>query len=277
MTTLTIGKILHHYQEHLTDYEIEKVREIQRKPTPFATQVKNLRLALFGEEYDFMGDSGADSKDRSKGISPMSQEYTDRVNKKRETFGVSPLGEAGYAQDNSSLLFCEEVVRHTKNYKELLELKRRNAKQIVFVDMDNVLVNFQSGIDRISEEDKATYEGNLDDVPGIFALMDPYEGAIEGFKWLSKNFDTYILSTAPWDNPSAWTDKLLWVKQHLSKAAYKRLILSHNKHLAKGDFLIDDRTANGAGKFAGKHIHFGAEGKGFEDWKAVIAYMKNLA
>jgi len=55
------------------------------------------------------------------------------------------------------------------------------------------------------------------------------------------------------------------------------VILSHNKHLAKGDFLIDDRTANGAGDFAGKHIQFGPEGKDFADWKAVISYMKHLA
>ncbi|RCU58911.1 hypothetical protein DU428_02295 [Oceanihabitans sediminis] len=143
--------------------------------------------------------------------------------------------------------------------------------------MDNVLVNFQSGIDRISEEDKVKYEGHLDDVPGIFSLMEPNEGAIEGYRWLCEHFDTYILSTAPWDNPTAWTDKLYWVKKHLPDAAYKRLILSHHKNLAKGDFLIDDRTANGAGNFTGKHIHFAAEGKGFLDWKAVISYMKNLA
>ncbi|MAO49647.1 MAG: hypothetical protein CML16_02045 [Pusillimonas sp.] len=143
--------------------------------------------------------------------------------------------------------------------------------------MDSVLVNFQSGIDRISEADKLKYDDKLDEVPGIFSLMEPYEGAIEGYRWLCKNFDTYILSTAPWENPSAWTDKLLWVKKYLPKEAHKRLILSHNKQLAKGDFLIDDRTENGAGEFPGKQIHFGPTGKDFADWKAVISYMKNLA
>lgn len=271
MTTITIGKILYNYQNFLTEYEIKKLREVQRGKTDFSTQVYDLKHALFGEEWDFM------TKENSDTGNPMSQEYTDRVNKKRKAFGVSPINNDGFSTDNTSDIFCEEVVRHTKNYKELLELKKKNAKQIVFVDMDNVLVNFQSGIDRISEEEKLKYEGDLDDVPGIFSLMDPYEGAIEGYKWLAKNFDTYILSTAPWDNPSAWTDKLLWVKKHLPEVAYKRLILSHNKHLAKGDFLIDDRTANGAENFPGKHIHFSEKGKGFEDWKTVISYMKNLA
>ena len=52
-------------------------------------------------------------------------------------------------------------------------------KPILFFDMDNVLVNFQSGIDRLDEATKQAYEGNLDDVSGIFALMDPMPGALE--------------------------------------------------------------------------------------------------
>ena len=271
MKILTLGKILKKYQGFLTEHDINQLKHIQRSRTDFATQAKSLQLALFNEEWDFMTRENSDSGN------PMSQEYTDRINKKREAFGVSPINEAGFSTDNSSLLFCEEVVRQTKNYTELLDLKRRNAKQIVFVDMDNVLVNFQSGIDRISEEDREKYKDDLDEVPGIFSLMDPYEGAIEGYTWLCENFDTYILSTAPWENPSAWTDKLLWVKKYLPEAAYKRLILSHNKHLLNGHFLIDDRTANGAGEFKGKHIHFKENGKGFEDWQKVIAYMKRLA
>ncbi len=271
MKTLTIGKILNDYKEFLTDYEIEQLRKVQRTLTDFSTQVRELKYALFNEEWDFMAREIGDPENF------MSEEYTMRVNKKRVAFGVSPYYDGGTASDISSDYFCEEVVRHTKNYKELLDLKSRKEKQIVFVDMDGVLVNFQSGIDRISEEERVKYDGDLDEVPGIFSLMEPNEGAIEGYKWLCKNFDTYILSTAPWENPSAWQDKLHWVKKYLPDVAHKRLILSHNKHLAKGDFLIDDRTANGAGKFSGKHIHFNEDGKGFEDWKAVVAYMKNLA
>ena len=75
-------------------------------------------------------------------------------------------------------------------------------------------------------------------------------------KNLTEHFDVYILSTAPWNNPSAWSDILLWVQKHLGDIAYKRLILSSNKNLNAGDYLIDDRTANGASDFKGEHIHF---------------------
>ena len=128
-----------------------------------------------------------------------------------------------------------------------------------------------SGIDSISEEERTKFKNDLDDVPGIFSKMVPAEGAIEAYVELTKHFDVYILSTAPWENPSAWTDKLLWVKKHLGKPAYKRLILSHNKQLNMGDFLVDDRTANGAGEFKGEHIHF-LTGK-FQNWQDVVVYL----
>ena len=72
-------------------------------------------------------------------------------------------------------------------------------------------------------------------------------------------------------HPSALTDKLNWVKKYLGDAAYKRLILTHNKHLNIGDYLIDDRKKNGAGEFTGEHIHFGTEK--FPDWKSVLDYL----
>ena len=151
--------------------------------------------------------------------------------------------------------------------KAHLDLK----KKVLYVDMDNVLVDFATGIAREDEAILNEYEGRLDEVPGIFSLMDPIPGAIEAFMCLSKYYDIYILSTAPWENPSAWSDKLQWVHKFLGDAAYKRLILSHHKNLNKGDFLIDDRKKNGAGEFEGELIEFGS-GR-FPDWSSVLTYL----
>ena len=101
--------------------------------------------------------------------------------------------------------------------------------------------------------------------------MIPLEGAIDAFETLSQVYDSYLLSTAPWENSSAWSDKNEWVKKYLGQSAHKRLILSHHKNLNRGDYLIDDRTANGVGEFQGEHIHFGTER--FPDWKSVLEYL----
>ncbi len=102
-------------------------------------------------------------------------------------------------------------------------------------------VDFKSALARLPADTTRDYEGHLDDVPGIFALMTPMPCAVKSFCELAGLFDTYVLSTSPWENPSAWSDKLLWVTRHLGKAAHKRPIMTHHKNLNVGDFLVDDR------------------------------------
>ena len=144
-------------------------------------------------------------------------------------------------------------------------------KKRVFFDMDNVLVDFQSGLDAVSEETLKEYEGHPDDIPGIFGLMKPMPGAIEAVHELQKHYDLYILSTAPWDNPSAWADKVKWVRQYLNDVFHKRMVITHCKNLCQGDYLIDDRGKHGTSEFAGEWIEFGSEK--FPDWNSVLDYL----
>ena len=66
-------------------------------------------------------------------------------------------------------------------------------KRRLCIDMDNLLVDFASDIARLDPVAQRTYEDN--------------------FTELATMYDTCILSTAPWKNPTAWSDKLLWVQQ----------------------------------------------------------------
>lgn len=145
-------------------------------------------------------------------------------------------------------------------------------KKRVFVDMDNVLVDFDSGLAQVSEEIKKEYEGRLDEIPGVFGLMKPIDGAIEAMHELQKHYDLFILSTAPWKNPSAWSDKVMWVTKYLDDVFHKRMIITHRKDLCQGDYLIDDRGKNGTSEFSGEWIEFGSEK--FPDWKNVLDYLR---
>jgi 5'(3')-deoxyribonucleotidase len=148
-------------------------------------------------------------------------------------------------------------------------------KQILYIDMDGVLVDFQSGIDKLTEQEKIEYFGRYDEAPNIFSKMDPMVGAIHSYRILSEYFDTFILTTSPWENETALGDKLKWIKNHLGDYAYKRMISSHHKHLNMGHFLVDDRIANGAANFMGEHIHFGTDK--FPNWQAVLEYLMRVA
>ena len=155
------------------------------------------------------------------------------------------------------------------------------GKKVLYVDMDNTLVDFGARLAGIDQSLRERYRGREDELPGLFALMPPMPGALDAYRELSGLFDTYILSTAPWGNPSAWQHKVEWVHMHLGRdagtPAYKRLILSHHKNLNRGDFLVDDRpNHNGADRFEGEVIHFGPDGQ-FTTWPDVVTYLRARA
>jgi 5'-nucleotidase len=139
---------------------------------------------------------------------------------------------------------------------------------IVLIDLDGVLADFDK---RAAELEKEGIKGHrLFKHPNAYKDLEPIEGAIEAWNLLQTRFETYVLSTPPWSNPEAWAEKRIWVEKHLGKSVNKKLILCHNKGIVKGDYLIDDRIANGVADFKGMHIHFGQEP--YENWKKVLQF-----
>ena len=141
----------------------------------------------------------------------------------------------------------------------------------IFFDMDGVLVEFNSALRHIDDETIRRYEGHYQDIPGFFALMDPMPGAIEVVRKLSQHYEVFILSTAPWKNPSSWSDKRIWVEKFFGDIFFKRIILTHRKDLVMGDYLIDDWGKNGASSFKGEWIQFGSDQ--FPNWESVVPYL----
>jgi len=157
----------------------------------------------------------------------------------------------------------------TKEREAKTESSTRRKR--LYFDMDGVLVDFESGLARQSEQTLKEYERRYDEIPGLFGIMQPMPGAIDAVHKLNEYYDCYILSTAPWGNPSAWSDKVLWVTRYLDDVFHKKMIITHCKNLCKGDILIDDRGKNGTSEFEGEWIQFGSEQ--YPDWDAVLEYL----
>lgn len=146
------------------------------------------------------------------------------------------------------------------------------AKKILYLDMDGVLVDiFKACETKYGKESIPRIGALLDEDPQMFYEAEPIPGAIEAYNKLIKVFDVYLLTSAPWKSMGSTEAKQRWVMKYLGSSADKRMIVSHNKNLMIGDYLIDDRTANGAGEFKGELIQFGTEK--YPNWETVLNYL----
>jgi 5'-nucleotidase len=153
-------------------------------------------------------------------------------------------------------------------------------KKIVYIDMDGVLVNFGVAIQDWFEKHPhliERYKDNPDHIQGLFRNPPPVEGAIEAVKKLadSGKYDLFIATSAPWGNAGSAMDKRFWIEEHFGNLFHKRMFITHRKDLLLGDYLIDDRTKNGAGEFSGELLQFGVnyedgvEGP-YPNWQSIL-------
>lgn len=142
-------------------------------------------------------------------------------------------------------------------------MAKQDKRQIVYVDMDGVIADFQKALDESKIEDPNLHKG-------FYLSLETTKEAQKAIETLMTKYDVYILSTAKWDNSHSFSEKIDWIKTYYP-CLEKRVILSHQKNLCVGDYIIDDRTAHGVDKFQGEHIHFGTPK--FPGWDAVVSYL----
>jgi len=148
-------------------------------------------------------------------------------------------------------------------------------KKKLFIDMDGVIADFNGAVRNLPKDVYDQYAYRHDEIPGIFSTLEPIEGSKEAIALLKNYFELFILSTPSWGGSTSLTEKIEWLKDHYGRDSsnpfYKKVFLTHRKDLVDGDYLIDDRTVNGAIDFMGEFIHFGSSG--FENWDRVVEYL----
>jgi len=142
-------------------------------------------------------------------------------------------------------------------------------KQIVYVDMDGVLCNFyKAAKNALIKNPKQQFPQSQ---WGFFLYLDEIPGAIDGFRKLQQKYDVYILTSPSFYNVNSFTEKAQWVLKHLDFDVLEKTIMSGDKSLLKGDYLIDDMNTNKQSEFEGEWIEF--RSKKFPNWESVIEYL----
>lgn len=108
---------------------------------------------------------------------------------------------------------------------------------------------------------------------GFFLDLEPILDSIESIKALDNHYDIYFLSSPSYKNPMCYAEKNYWIRKHFGIEWTKKLILSCNKSLLIGDYLIDDNyKGKGQEFFKGQLIHFGSN-ELFMNWKDVFEFL----
>jgi len=136
----------------------------------------------------------------------------------------------------------------------------------ILVDMDGVMADFEKGVldtyrdrhpdkpfiplnQRTSFYVKQQYPDELQPLveeiylsQGFYLGLPPIEGSLEALSELVSRGDEIYICTSPLlKNPFCVQEKYDWVIKHLGRDWTERMIVSKDKTIVDGDFLIDDR------------------------------------
>jgi 5'(3')-deoxyribonucleotidase len=138
----------------------------------------------------------------------------------------------------------------------------------ILLDVDGVMADFSQGvIDRLRLRTKLTPEDitqwdifglleekfsfyhkklalELMDVPDFWRRLPCVDGAYDAYIAIEAMGHEIVFVTSPWDSCHGWNvARRLWLEEHFG-ITKDQLVITHAKHLVRGDILIDDRESH---------------------------------
>jgi hypothetical protein len=103
------------------------------------------------------------------------------------------------------------------------------------------------------------------------AFGKPRSSVQKAFRRLIESYQVYLVNSADFNHRGEMADVLSWAEQYFDAPAYNHVILTCQKHLLLGDYLIDTVPCD---NFMGTVIPFGSET--FKTWEEVITFFDRL-
>lgn len=183
----------------------------------------------------------------------------------------------------------------------------KSSKGVILVDMDNTIVDYSSAIApelkkiyptmKIDAENWQTLKLNdlhlnrrkIQSRPNFFSELKPIPGALEALRQMEKEgYTVFIVSSPSVHGTTCHSEKSQWLKEHMNEKWAKRLVLTKDKTIVRGDVLIDDKPfITGTVSPNWKHItfsqpynrHLNDEGrihlKNWENWESSVREAMN--
>ena len=112
-------------------------------------------------------------------------------------------------------------------------LPQYSAKEVLFFETEKIFSQeYQEKVERLSLEEN------------FFLSLEPLPGAIEAIKEMltDSNFDVWICSSPKKTGETCHSEKFLWLRKYFGQKFAEKLILTRDKTLVYGDYLIDDKS-----------------------------------
>lgn len=154
------------------------------------------------------------------------------------------------------------------------------TKKIIYVDMDDVVADYYKAAK--GPDGKVIEERMFD--KDFFLNLEPIPGAKAGIFALNKmGFDIWFLSQPLTLLPESYAHKAQWLQVHFP-SLHNKLILTQDKGLHIGEYLIDDNFKKWHDKFTntgGLFVHMQYGGYNLNDlrdpadeWEQIVNYFK---
>ncbi len=169
-------------------------------------------------------------------------------------------------------------------------------RKIVLIDMDGTVADFEKGfvesaknnnwiVEKTKNKMHLKISGDKDQEKRYFITseknfylnLEPIFGAVEAVKEIlaDKNFEVFFCTSPLIKYKNCVPEKYQWIEKYFGLEATKKIIITRDKTLVKGDYLIDDKPEIlGAVKNPDwEHIYFtqpynkNLRGKRITDWK----------